>query len=63
MKPGGISKKSLKDKGFNLKSSLVIIRKAFKKRPDAFLKFYESMGFVASHEGMKMHFSAEGRRY
>ncbi len=26
-----------------------------KKRPDA-LKFYESLGFVASHEGMKMHF-------
>jgi GNAT superfamily N-acetyltransferase len=25
-----------------------------KKRPDA-LKFYESLGFVASHEGMKLH--------
>ncbi|MGB5499495.1 MAG: GNAT family N-acetyltransferase [Maribacter sp.] len=28
-----------------------------KKRPDA-LKFYESLGFKASHEGMKMHFKA-----
>jgi len=26
-----------------------------KKRPEA-LKFYEKMGFVASHEGMKLHF-------
>ena len=26
-----------------------------KKRPEA-LKFYEDLGFVASHEGMKMHF-------
>lgn len=26
-----------------------------KKRPDA-LKFYESLGFVATHEGMKLHF-------
>ena len=26
-----------------------------KKRPDA-LKFYEKLGFVASHEGMKLHF-------
>ena len=26
-----------------------------KKRPDA-LKFYEKLGFKASHEGMKMHF-------
>ena len=26
-----------------------------KKRPDA-LRFYESLGFVASHEGMKLHF-------
>lgn len=26
-----------------------------KQRPEA-LKFYESLGFVASHEGMKMHF-------
>jgi len=26
-----------------------------KKRPEA-LKFYESYGFVASHEGMKLHF-------
>ncbi|MBO0934068.1 GNAT family N-acetyltransferase [Fibrella aquatilis] len=25
-----------------------------KKRPDA-LRFYESLGFVASHEGMKLH--------
>lgn len=27
-----------------------------KKRPQA-LKFYESLGFTATHEGMKMHFS------
>jgi GNAT superfamily N-acetyltransferase len=27
-----------------------------KKRPDA-LRFYESLGFVASHEGMKLHFN------
>lgn len=27
-----------------------------KKRPQA-LKFYESLGFIASHEGMKLHFS------
>ena len=27
-----------------------------KQRPDA-IKFYESLGFTASHEGMKMHFS------
>ncbi len=26
-----------------------------KKRPDA-LKFYEKLGFKASHEGMKLHF-------
>lgn len=26
-----------------------------KKRPDA-IRFYESLGFKASHEGMKMHF-------
>ncbi|HAS45174.1 MAG TPA: GNAT family N-acetyltransferase [Microscillaceae bacterium] len=26
-----------------------------KKRPEA-LRFYESLGFVASHEGMKLHF-------
>jgi hypothetical protein len=26
-----------------------------KKRPDAML-FYERLGFVASHEGMKFHF-------
>lgn len=26
-----------------------------KSRPDA-LKFYESLGFVATHEGMKLHF-------
>jgi GNAT superfamily N-acetyltransferase len=26
-----------------------------KKRPEA-LQFYESMGFVASHEGMKLHY-------
>lgn len=26
-----------------------------KKRPDA-LQFYEALGFVASHEGMKLHF-------
>lgn len=26
-----------------------------KRRPEA-LKFYESIGFVASHEGMKLHF-------
>ncbi|MBD79845.1 MAG: GNAT family N-acetyltransferase [Crocinitomicaceae bacterium] len=26
-----------------------------KKRPDA-LRFYEKLGFVASHEGMKIHF-------
>jgi len=26
-----------------------------KKRPEA-LKFYEDLGFIASHEGMKMHF-------
>lgn len=26
-----------------------------KKRPEA-LRFYESLGFVASHEGMKIHF-------
>lgn len=26
-----------------------------KKRPDA-LRFYEKLGFVASHEGMKLHF-------
>lgn len=26
-----------------------------KKRPEA-LKFYETLGFVASHEGMKLHF-------
>ncbi len=26
-----------------------------KKRPDA-IKFYEDLGFKASHEGMKMHF-------
>ncbi len=26
-----------------------------KKRPEA-LKFYESLGFIASHEGMKLHF-------
>jgi len=27
-----------------------------KKRPDA-LRFYEKLGFTASHEGMKMHFN------
>lgn len=27
-----------------------------KKRPEA-LKFYEKLGFVATHEGMKMHFN------
>lgn len=27
-----------------------------KKRPDA-IRFYESLGFVASHEGMKLHFN------
>ena len=27
-----------------------------KQRPDA-IKFYESLGFTASHEGMKLHFS------
>ena len=27
-----------------------------KKRPEA-LKFYEMLGFKASHEGMKLHFS------
>ncbi len=27
-----------------------------KKRPDA-LKFYEKLGFTASHEGMKLHFN------
>lgn len=27
-----------------------------KKRPDA-IKFYESLGFVNSHEGMKLHFN------
>ncbi|MDU8887176.1 GNAT family N-acetyltransferase [Yeosuana sp. MJ-SS3] len=27
-----------------------------KKRPDA-LRFYEKLGFTASHEGMKLHFS------
>jgi hypothetical protein len=26
-----------------------------KKRPEA-IKFYENLGFKASHEGMKMHF-------
>lgn len=26
-----------------------------KKRPDA-LRFYEKLGFVRSHEGMKLHF-------
>jgi hypothetical protein len=26
-----------------------------KKRPDA-IRFYEAIGFKASHEGMKMHF-------
>lgn len=26
-----------------------------KKRPEAF-KFYEKLGFIASHEGMKLHF-------
>jgi GNAT superfamily N-acetyltransferase len=26
-----------------------------KKRPDA-IRFYESLGFKATHEGMKMHF-------
>jgi GNAT superfamily N-acetyltransferase len=26
-----------------------------KQRPDA-IRFYESLGFKASHEGMKMHF-------
>lgn len=29
-----------------------------KKRPDA-LRFYESLGFVASHEGMKLHFERD----
>ena len=28
-----------------------------KTRPDA-IRFYESLGFVASHEGMKLHFPA-----
>ena len=27
-----------------------------KQRPDA-LRFYETLGFVASHEGMKLHFN------
>lgn len=31
-----------------------------KKRPEA-LKFYEKLGFLASHEGMKLHFKAENR--
>jgi len=26
-----------------------------KKRPDA-IRFYESLGFIASHEGFKLHF-------
>lgn len=30
-----------------------------KKRPDA-LRFYESLGFKASHEGMKLHFANRG---
>lgn len=30
-----------------------------KARPDA-IRFYESLGFVASHEGMKMHLPAAG---
>ena len=29
-----------------------------KSRPDA-KRFYEALGFVASHEGMKLHFSAK----
>ncbi|MCB0014557.1 MAG: GNAT family N-acetyltransferase, partial [Anaerolineales bacterium] len=28
-----------------------------KARPDA-LRFYEKLGFVASHEGMKLHFDS-----
>jgi GNAT superfamily N-acetyltransferase len=31
-----------------------------KARPDA-IRFYESLGFVASHEGMKLHFNSERR--
>ncbi|MEM9686122.1 MAG: GNAT family N-acetyltransferase [Bacteroidota bacterium] len=31
-----------------------------KKRLEA-LKFYEKLGFLASHEGMKLHFKAENR--
>jgi GNAT superfamily N-acetyltransferase len=31
-----------------------------KARPDA-IRFYESLGFVASHEGMKLHFAERGR--
>jgi GNAT superfamily N-acetyltransferase len=30
-----------------------------KARPDA-IRFYESLGFVASHEGMKLHFAERG---
>ena len=31
-----------------------------KTRPDA-IRFYESLGFVASHEGMKLHFNSDRR--
>ena len=31
-----------------------------KTRPDA-IRFYESLGFVASHEGMKLHFPASAK--
>jgi GNAT superfamily N-acetyltransferase len=32
-----------------------------KARPDA-IRFYESLGFVASHEGMKLHLADQNRR-
>jgi hypothetical protein len=32
-----------------------------KTRPDA-LRFYEAMGFVASHEGLKLHLGRPGEQ-
>lgn len=32
-----------------------------KARPDA-IRFYESLGFAATHEGMKLHLTAPGRQ-
>jgi hypothetical protein len=40
-------------------SALVRLLTSDKLRPDA-IRFYESLGFAASHEGMKLHLPRPG---